>query len=174
MNYLRLLVPAVLLLALTGCSIQSTQLSTLMNIVRAPSVDTPDISWTLEYGDYRAAVYAVSAPDAIMFSNTLGDYIVFDGWVITDVRIVDKMRFQMSLQTAVAGERTYIRNTIVKRIHRCSPWQRQENGSGLLFKQVCKGLDTYTNSILVDSEGAIAEIDQSVDGRSARIRLVKN
>jgi len=77
MKYLRLSSAAVMLWALAGCSVQSSQLSTVMGILPGPSQDMSENTWTLEYGDYQAAVYAVNAPDAVMFSNTLGDHLVF-------------------------------------------------------------------------------------------------
>ena len=174
MKTLRLFVTAVLLLILAGCSVQSSQLSTLMSIVRAPSMDMSGNIWTLEYGDYQAAVYAVNASDATMFSNTIGDHIVFDGWAITDVAILNQNRFQMRLETAASGERKYLRDTLVTRIHLCAPWQREDTINGVLFIQPCEGVNGYTNSILVDSEGAIAEIIQSVDGSSSKLRLIKS
>ena len=174
MKYLRLSSAAVMLWALAGCSVQSSQLSTVMGILPGPSQDMSENTWTLEYGDYQAAVYAVNAPDAVMFSNTLGDHLVFDGWVITDATILNKARFKMTLVTAATGERQYISDTIVTQIHQCSPWQRQGDGGEVVFVQSCKGLNTYTNTILVNSEEAITEINHSIDGRSSNLRLIKS
>ena len=58
---------------LSGCSIQSSQLSMLIGLVKTPQLDLSTNAWSVKYVDYEAIVYAVSVPEGTLFSNNAGD-----------------------------------------------------------------------------------------------------
>ena len=61
------------LVLVAGCSIQSSQLSAVMDLINKPSTDVRVNSWSVKYGDYEAIVYPVALPEGTLFSNSAGD-----------------------------------------------------------------------------------------------------
>ena len=57
---------------LAGCSIQSSQLNAVMGLFNKPEVPFDSNSWSVEYGDYTAAVYPVTVDGEQCFPISAG------------------------------------------------------------------------------------------------------
>ena len=166
---------SVLLVLLSGCQyvqVQSSQLQGLVAQLSSPELDLADNSWSVRYGDYQSAVYAVTLPKGILFTNNEGDQILFDGWSIRQVE--SKGRSGLNYQnTDSNNERTFTRGNRKIAIHLCIAWQKQEQSGMIRFSQQCEDREPYVNSILVAKDGSIALIHQVVDDRLTTMTLTK-
>jgi hypothetical protein len=82
---LKKLIPILAVILLSGCSVQSSQLSGLISLIREPSLDLSANSWLVRYSGYESVVYAVSTSEGTLFSNKAGDQVLFDGWMVRKV-----------------------------------------------------------------------------------------
>lgn len=169
---MRILIVLVGLLLVAGCSIQSSQLSALMDFINKPSTDVPLNRWSVRYGNYEAIVYPITLPEGTLFSNALGDQILFDGWAVRSVKGLGYTgpAYQNS---DVANKRTFMRANRSLAVHQCDQWQKEQRLDKKKFSQSCKGVNLYTNSILVEKDGSISVIEQIVDGRYELLLLTK-
>ena len=76
-EFLKKLISLMMLILVSGCSVQSSQLSSLISLVKAPSLDLSANSWLVRYSDYESVVYAVSTSEGTLFSNKAGDKVLF-------------------------------------------------------------------------------------------------
>lgn len=157
---------------LSGCSIQSSQLSMLIGLVKTPQLDLSTNAWSVKYVDYEAIVYAVSVPEGTLFSNNAGDEVLFDGWSIRRVRGLGH-RGSAYQNSDVDNQRSFKRGRVGLAIHLCDDWQVKVQSGKTRFSQRCGSQKTYTNSILVVEDGSISSIRQVVDDRYTTVTLTK-
>ena len=169
---MRMLVVMASLVLLAGCSIQSSQLSAVMDLINKPSTDVPLNSWSVKYGDYEAIVYPVTFPEGTLFSNSAGDQVLFDGWTVRSVKGLG-LKGPAYQNSDVAKERTFMRGNRSLAVHQCDQWQQKQQSDKKQFSQSCKGVKVYTNNILVEKDGSISIIGQIVDDRYELLLLTK-
>ena len=157
---------------LFGCSVQSSQLSAVMDLINKPSTDVPLNSWSVKYGDYEAIVYPVTLPEGTLFSNQAGDQILFDGWTVRSVKGLG-LQGPAYQNSDVANERTFMRGNRSLAVHQCDQWQQKQQSGKKQFSQSCKGDSIYTNNILVEQDGSISVIQQIVNDRYEPLILTR-
>jgi len=169
---MRILTLITCLLLSSGCSVQSSQLSALVGLLKAPTADIALNSWSVKYVNYEAIVYPVSVSQGTLFSNKAGDQILFDGW---SVRRINGMGLRGSdfQNSDDEGKRTFERGNRTLAVHRCDQWQQKQQSSKKQFSQYCEGVRAYSNSILVVEDGSINVIRQVVDDRYNVLTLTK-
>ena len=172
MTFTRVFYGGLLLATLTGCAVQSSQLSALVGLFKSPPVDLSANSWSVRYADHEAIVYAVTVPEGTLFANKEGDQILFDGWSIRQVKGMGRggLHYQ---NTDSNNQRTFTRGNRKVAIHSCIAWQKQEQSGMMRFSQQCGDREPYVNSILVAKDGSIALIHQVVDDRYTAMTLTK-
>ena len=79
---MRMLSLIACLVLFSGCSVQSSQLSSLMGLFKTPDAELSLNSWSVKYANYEAIVYPVTMPQGTLFSNKAGDQVLFDGWSV--------------------------------------------------------------------------------------------
>ena len=163
---------SLMLILVSGCSVQSSQLSSLVGLFKAPSLDLSANSWLVRYSDYESVVYAVSTSDGTLFSNKAGDKVLFDGWMVRKVSGLGRRGLDIKIDE-LDGVRTFKQKTRTLASRRCQEWQR-ETSSGLVnLSQNCGDLRDYSNSILVLEDGSISVIRLIVDERYTALTLTK-
>jgi hypothetical protein len=169
---MRILSFVACLAVLGGCSIQSSQLSAVMDYINAPSNDLFLNSWSVKYAGYEAIIYPINLTEGTLFSNQAGDQIFFDGWTLRRVSGlgVGGLAYQ---NTDTASQRSFMRGVRTIAVHNCDEWKQKEKSGKKQFYQLCKGDNIYTNSILVDKDGEIIVIKQIVDDRNDPLILTK-
>ena len=171
MVLIRFTVLGVLLL-LGGCQyvgLQSSQLSGIISVFNTDSEEQPELTWSLQYGGYSAAVQPMSLKASTTFVNKL-DTIAFDGGSITKVSGLSSFTPAWEIQDSGRVRSFVVRGQIVA-THQCGAWLKGVAEVGVRFEQQCKGSRGYTNSILVDSQGQITNIEQVVDSSLMVLRL---
>jgi hypothetical protein len=166
------MIPMLTLILLSGCTVQSSQLSSLVGLIKAPSLDLSANSWLVRYSGYESVVYAVSTNEGTLFSNKAGDKVLFDGWVVRKVGGLGRRGFDIKIDE-VGDVRTFKKGTRTLASHRCEKWQRKANLSMVSLSQNCGGGQNYSNSILVLEDGSISVIRQIVDERYTALTLIK-
>ena len=172
MTLLRIFCATLLLSTLSGCVVQSSQLSALVGLIKKPTIDVSENSWSVRYADYEAIVYAIRVPEGTLFSNKAGDQILFDGWSIRQVKGMGLRRLDYQ-NSDNNNQRTFVRGNRKLAIHSCIAWQKQEQSGMIRFSQRCGDSEPYINSILVAKDGSIAVIRQVVDDRYTAMTLTK-
>ena len=169
---LKKLIPILTVILLSGCSVQSSQLSGLVGLIKEPSLDLSANSWLVRYSGYESVVYAVSTADGTLFSNKAGDKVLFDGWMVRKVSGLGRRGLDIKIDE-VDDVQTFNRGTRTLASHRCQEWQR-ETSSGLVnLSQNCGDRRDYSNSILVLEDGSISVIRQIVDEMYTALTLTK-
>ena len=169
---LKKLTPLLMLILVSGCSVQSSQLSSLVSLIKKPSLDLSENSWLVRYSGYESVVYAVSTNEGTLFSNKTGDKVLFDGWMVRKVSGLGRRGLDIKIDE-LDGVRTFKKGARTLASHRCQEWQR-ETGSGMVsLSQDCIGARDYSNSILVLEDGSISVIRQIVDERYSALTLTK-
>jgi hypothetical protein len=160
------------LLLFSGCSLQSSQLSAVMGLLKPQDTELSLNSWSVKYANYEALVYPVTLPEGTLFSNKAGDQVFFDGWSIRQVKGMGRggLHYQ---NTDSNNQRTFMRGNRKIAIHSCIAWQKQEQSGMIRFSQQCGDREPYVNSILVAKDGSIALIHQVVDDRYITVTLSK-
>ena len=156
---------------LAGCSIQSSQLNAVMGLFSKPEVPFDGNSWSVEYGDYSAAVYPVTVDGGTVFSNQRGDVILFDGWTVREVTGLGH-RLKLGI-TNDGASRRYLYGSRFVAQHQCDKWQSEQQSGMIRFSEFCWGQSHYTNTIQVDAEGRISLIMQNIDGSGLYLSLLK-
>jgi len=178
---------------LSACSVQSSQLSAVMSLFNAPSASALEGSaWNLRYGDYQSRVYAIAISDGTLFSNEQGDQVLFDGWVVREIKGLGNFRSRWQVEDYEAS-RELNRSGKPAAIHDCGVWSKaigssiigsakksaaKQIGSSFnedrtLYTQSCEGTAGYTNVIEVNVSGEIEVIAQVIDASQTRFLLTK-
>jgi hypothetical protein len=166
------LIPILVLILVSGCSVQSSQLSGLVGLIREPSLDLSANSWLVRYSGYESVVYAVSTADGTLFSNKAGDQVLFDGWTIRQVRGLGRRGLDVRIDE-LDGARTFKQGARTLASHSCQEWQREMSSGMVSLSQSCGDRRDYSNSILVLEDGSISVIRQIVDERYTALTLTK-
>ena len=169
---LKKLIPILAVILLSGCSLQSSQLSGLIGLIKEPSLDLSENSWLVRYSDYESVVYAVSTSDGTLFSNKAGDKVLFDGWMVRKVSGLDRRGLDIKIDQ-LDDVRTFKRGKRTLASHRCQEWQSEMNSGMVSLSQNCGDRRDYSNSILVLEDGSISVIRQIVDERYTALTLTK-
>jgi hypothetical protein len=160
------------LLMFSGCSLQSSQLSAVMGLLKPQDTELSLNSWSVKYANYEALVYPVTLPEGTLFSNKAGDQVFFDGWSVRRVSGLG-LRGQEYQNSDVADERTFIRGNRALAVHKCNQWKKKQQSGKKQFSQSCKDVKIYSNIILVEEDGSIGVIRQVVDHRYNALTLTK-
>ena len=169
---MRMLSLIACLLVFSGCSVQSSQLSSLMGLFKTPDADLSLNSWSVKYANYEAIVYPVTMPQGTLFSNKAGDQVLFDGWSVRRVSGLG-LRGQEYQNSDIEDERTFMRGSRTLAVHNCDKWQQKQQSGKKQFSQYCEDVREYTNSIIVSEDGSISAIRQVVDDRYNALTLTK-
>ena len=171
-NKLSICISVCLFFVVSGCSIRSSQLSTIIEMVKGTPDDHSDSTWIIRYGDYRTKVQALAFEGGTLFSNQQGDQVFFDGWTVTKVLGLGMMRGRWSVKDDIEGRHFTQRNRLTT-YPACKPWARAELANVIQYTQACQGSGEYNNSILVTKQGAITLIRQSLNGGAGFVTLSK-
>ena len=169
---MRILSLIACLVLFSGCSVQSSQLSSLMGLFKTPAKDMSLNSWSVKYANYEAIVYPVTMPQGTLFSNKAGDQVLFDGWSVRRVSGLG-LRGQEYQNSDIGDERTFMRGSRTLAVHHCDKWQQKQQSGKKQFSQYCEDVKAYSNSILVAEDGSISVIRQVVDDRYNALTLTK-
>jgi hypothetical protein len=169
---MRIFIVMASLVLFAGCSVQSSQLSAVMDLINKPSTNVPLNSWSVKYGDYEAIIYPVTLPEGTLFSNSTGDQILFDGWSVRRFSGLGLNGSPVRISDAT-GERNFMRGNRSLALHKCDQWKHKQQFGKKQFIQSCNGAKVYSNSILVDKEGSIVVIRQIVDERYNSLILTR-
>ena len=169
---MRMLSVMACLLMFSGCSLQSSQLSAVMGLLKPQDTELSLNSWSVKYANYEALVYPVTLPEGTLFSNKAGDQVFFDGWSVRRVSGLG-LRGQEYQNSDVADERTFIRGNRTLAVHKCNQWKKKQQSGKKQFSQSCKDVKIYSNIILVEEDGSIGVIRQVVDHRYKALTLTK-
>ena len=169
---LKKLTPLLMLILVSGCSVQSSQLSSLVSLIKTPPLDLSANSWLVRYSDYESVVYAVSTNEGTLFSNKAGDKVLFDGWMVRKVSGLGRRGLDIKIDE-LDDVRTFNRGTRTLASHRCQEWQRETSSGMVSLSQNCGDRLDYSNSILVLEDGSISVIRQIVDERYTALTLTK-
>jgi len=169
---MRMLSLIACLVLFSGCSVQSSQLSSLMGLFKTPDAELSLNSWSVKYANYEAIVYPVTMPQGTLFSNKAGDQVLFDGWSVRRVSGFG-LRGQEYQNSDIGDERTFMRGSRTLAVHNCDKWQQKQQSGKKQFSQYCEDVREYTNSIIVAEDGSISVIRQVVDDRYNALTLTK-
>ena len=172
MRLFALTICLLMLLPFSGCSVQSSQLSAVMDLFKSPDADISLNSWSVKYANYEAIVYPVTMTQGTLFSNKAGDQILFDGWSVRRVSGLG-LRGQEYQNSDIGDERTFMRGSRTLAVHNCDKWQQKQQSGKKQFSQYCEDIREYTNSIIVAEDGSISVIRQVVDDRYNALTLTK-
>ena len=169
---MRMLSVMACLLMFSGCTLQSSQLSAVMGLLKPQDTELSLNSWSVKYANYEALVYPVTLPEGTLFSNKAGDQVFFDGWSVRRVSGLG-LRGQEYQNSDVADERTFIRGNRALAVHKCNQWKKKQQSGKKQFSQSCKDVKIYSNIILVEEDGSIGVIRQVIDDRYNALTLTK-
>jgi len=169
---MRMLSVMACLVLFSGCSVQSSQLSAVMDLFKTPARDISLNSWSVKYADYEAIVYPITIPQGTLFSNKAGDQVLFDGWSIREVKGMGRRQVNYKNSDGKDG-RSFLRGVRPLTIHPCQPWQKRKKLGKTQFSQKCGEQEGYINTILVENDGSISVIRQIVDDRYIPMTLTK-
>ena len=169
---LKKLISVLMLILVSGCSVQSSQLSSLIGLIKEPSLDLSANSWLVRYSDYESVVYAVSTSEGTLFSNKAGDKVLFDGWMVRKVSGLGRRGLDIKIDE-IDDIRTFKQGIRTLASHRCQEWQSEMNSGLVNLSQNCGDRRDYSNSILVLEDGSISVIRQIVDERYTALTLTK-
>jgi hypothetical protein len=169
---MRMLSVMACLLMFSGCTLQSSQLSAVMGLLKPQDTELSLNSWSVKYANYEALVYPVTLPEGTLFSNKAGDQVFFDGWSVRRLSGLG-LRGQEYQNSDVADERTFIRGNRTLAVHKCDQWKKKQQSGKKQFSQSCKDVKIYSNIILVEEDGSIGVIRQVIDDRYNALTLTK-
>lgn len=172
MNGLKIFPLFLIVSVLHGCSVSSSQLTSIIETLK-PSFELQNNTWTLNYGEYRATVYAVAVKDGTLFSNEFGDQLLFDGWNLKEVTGLGIRRANWKIVDSNKKRRFFHGNRFVAE-HLCGPWVSAQKFGLIRYSQDCRNITPHKNNIVVNEKGVITLIKQIVDGSESFLTLSKN
>jgi hypothetical protein len=163
------------LVGLGSCTVQSNQLGLFTSAVKPQQDELEMYRWRIEFGDYQTDLLAATVPGATLFTNSEDDLVIFDGWMVTEVRGLGQTSV-ISVQGQI-GERLTRKDS--RRVGRqaCEEWRLMQEGLHVIHEQYCVGTERFENRIIVDSSGLIIKIEQYMGlnalGKKTAIILTK-
>jgi hypothetical protein len=136
---LKKLISLMMLILVSGCSVQSSQLGSLVSLIKEPSLDLSANIWLVRYSDYESVVYAVSTSEGTLFSNKTGDKVLFDGWMVRKVSGLGRRGLDIKIDE-IDDVRMFKQGTRSLASHRCQEWQRETNSGMVSLSQNCSGV----------------------------------
>jgi len=163
------------LVGLASCTVQSNQLGLFTSAAKPQQDALQMYRWRLEFGRYQTDLLAVTVPGETLFTNSEDDLVVFDGWMVTEVRGLGQPSV-ISVQGQV-GERLTRKDSRRVGSQECEEWRLMQEGSHVIHEQYCVGIERFENRIIVDSSGSIIKIEQYLGlkelGKKTAIILTK-
>ena len=156
----------------SGCSIQSSQLNGLLNLISQPFENELENAWLVKYKNRETLVTAVTVPNGTLFANFKGDQFFFDGWTVRRISWSDQRLSSLNIMD-LEHTRKFERNDYTIATHYCDKWKRNVETRLSRFMQTCRGPKTYNNEIIVNSNGHISFIRQIMDERYTPITIIK-
>ena len=169
---LKKLILVLMFILVGGCSVQSSQLSGLVGLIKKPSLNLSANSWLVRYSGYESVVYAVSTSQGTLFSNKAGDRVLFDGWMVRKLSGLGRRGLDIKIDE-LGDVRTFKQGSRTLASHRCQEWQHETSSGVVSLSQNCGDRLDYSNSILVLEDGSISVIRQIVDERYTALTLTK-
>jgi|TARA_B110000259_G_scaffold159599_1_gene182696 hypothetical protein len=173
MRFTKRITCLVLILLLGGCQymqVQSSQLSSVKDMVFPEAEDAVIPRWELQLGGYIADLQPVTVGKNTVFVSKKSDTITFDGWKITQVKGLNSFLPAWEIQDIGRERRFLVRGDLIA-THYCEEWVRLQIATGIRFEQACRASQPYTNILLVDSLGMITSIVQVVDSSLMPVQL---
>ena len=170
MRFVRLLVMsagAFVGFMVSGCTFSAPQFESAIALAQSviasndPKSAGETATWLASVDGTGAVLNPYGSNDLIVFANTDGDAIAFDGWTIRSL-VGFGLRDPVSI-SGKDGMRTFTfdgHQTITK----CDPW----NLEGLIWSQTCSN---GPSEILLDDEGNIQKITMAIGNGSGIVTL---
>lgn len=161
------LIGIVLCLTLSGCTFSVPQAELAMRWVKSLSQaqeDDPAMAapiWLASVGESGAVLKPYTVGELIVFANTDGDAVTFDGWMVRSVS-----GFGMKIPLSVSGKegkRSFVSGQSVFDL-RCGSWVWRQPS----WEQRC---DQGTSEILLDQNGNIQKISMSLGEKLGFVTL---
>ena len=154
-------------IVVSGCTFSAPQLESAIVFTQGviasneeTSADEP-ATWLASIGEEGAVLNPYVSKDLIVFANTDGDAVAFDGWIIRSV-----VGFGLDEPLSISGKEG-IRNFTVggnKTQTNCDEWYLE----GLTWSQVCSN---GAGEIVLDDEGNIQKITVPIGDGSDIVTL---
>ena len=170
MRFSRLLIlsaGALLGATVSGCTFSAPQFESAMLL--AQSIIAPDnpksaeeaATWFASVDGAGAVLNPYVSNDLIVFANTDGDAIAFDGWIIRSV-----VGFGLKEPLSISGKDGVRTFTVAgqKTQTKCDEWSLAE----LIWSQICSN---GPGEIKLDDQGNIQEITMPIDDGSVIVTL---
>ena len=171
--YFRVFLYLSVLITLLGCSVTSSQLTFIKNMVTKSSEPIIDNSWRLNMTGYQSIVYAISLPEGVLFSNSYGDQVLFDGWSVTYIKTKHNKPIFINDQDGSEQRLFFNEQKVLKGSHLCQAWKKEKRQTITRFSQSCYASSQYSNSILVGADRNISMIYQIIDQNYTALTLIK-
>ena len=124
--------------------------------------------WTAKIGDQGRIVDVYEDKGLHIFISDTGDAVAFDGW---HVRSLIGFGDETVRQIVVDSNQMQFISVRQSVIVRCDPWESSSGtSSGIVWQQRCEK-SHRPNRIVVNADGAIIEIEQTVTASQRRILL---
>ena len=156
----------------SGCSLKSSQLSSIYSWLSESKLEFEDHAWVLQYANYERIVYAVNLDDYVLFSNESGDQILFDGWKIIKLKGLANASFNTEPENQNTRCCSLTSSWRVKK-RSCQNWVREEQDKYEKYTQICGTDYQYKNSILLDGKQNIIMIRQFIDQNDTPLTITK-
>jgi hypothetical protein len=171
-NLSRSIVLSAVALSLTACTLQSSQLSAIVELLKNDSSDISVDYWRLDYKGASHFVVPVVAGNYTVFANNKGIAVAFDGW---SIRLVNGLGDQIIIQATAAQSDDGLAGRVytirgLETAHSCAAWESFEE-QGVIWRQLCQGVASYQNRIDIDPLGRVSEIVQVVTPRGDVLAL---
>ncbi len=152
-----------------GCTFHSNQMSTLKELF-SPAAK-PVYAWAVRYGQLEVPVMAVKQAPFLVFANSSGDAVSFDGWRI---KAFTGLGLNAPVKLAYENHDPLFGDKVVSERVKCSDWELIGlAGTERHWVQTCEGQFVYQNTIRLDSAGNIININQVVDASGTRLVIYK-
>lgn len=156
----------VLCLMLSSCTFSVPQAESALRWVKSFSQDQEDDPkktpiWLASVGESGTVLKPYTAGEFIVFANTDGDAITFDGWIVRSIT-----GFGLKEPLSVSGRegrRSFVSGQSVFDL-RCGSWVWRQS----TWKQRC---DHGTSEILLDESGNIQKISMSLTEKLGFVTL---
>ena len=117
--------------------------------------------WFASVGEHGAVVKPYTSGDFIVFANTDGDAITFDGWIVRSIT-----GFGLTTPLSISGKegvRTFVSDGAVSKVG-CGSWIWRQP----VWRQRC---DQGASEIVLDDAGNIQQISMGLDEKARFVTL---
>ena len=151
---------------LPGCTFAVPQAESVLRWAKSLTLEKGESAeqqprWLASVGDHGAVVKPYTSGDFIVFANSDGDAITFDGWIVRAIT-----GFGLTTPLSISGKegvRTFVSDGPLSKV-RCGAWiWRQPK-----WEQRC---DQGSSKIVLDDAGNIQEISMSLGKKMGFVTL---